>query len=168
MADTEVKKIKRSEFATFLNTGTKALPVWKRMGKGITSQTISYNPATTSETYIHEDNATTNLDSYAPNISTPQTAYKGEPVFDYVDSLRKARAVGGDAETEVLLVYIYDKDESGNYSAERNSAVFQVDDFGGDGGSNVVINYTVNLNGDPTQGTVAIEGDGTVTFTPTV
>ena len=168
MADTEVKKIKRSEFATFLNTGTKALPVWKRMGKGITSQTISYNPATTSETYINEDNATTNLDSYAPNISTPQTAYKGDPVFDYVDGLRKSRAVGGDAETEVLLVYVYDKNEGGKYSAERNNAVFQVDDFGGDGGSNVVINYTVNLNGDPTQGTVTIDEDGTVTFTPTV
>lgn len=160
----EVSKIKRSEFATFLNTGTKTLPIWTRMGKGITSQTISYNPATTSETYIHEDNATTNLDSYAPNIATPQTAYKGEPIFEYVDGLRRSRAVGADAETEVLLVYIYDE-QNGGYSAEKNNAVFQVDDFGGDGGSNVVVNYTVNLNGDPEQGIATISADGTVTFT---
>lgn len=160
----EEKKIKRSEFATFLNTGTKLSPTWTRMGKGITSQTVSYNPATTSETYINEDNATTNLDSYAPNISTPQTAYAGEPIFEYVDGLRRNRAVGSQAETEVLLVYIYDEAE-GKYSAERNNAVFQVDDFGGDGGSNVVINYTVNLNGDPVQGKAQIAEGGEVTFT---
>lgn len=160
-----MKKVKRSEFAAFLNVGTKQSPSWARMGKGITSQTIAYNPSTTSETYIDEDNATTNLDSYAPTIDTPQTAYAGDAVFDYVDNLRQTRAVGSDAETEVLLVYIYDEESAGVYKAERNTAVIPIDDFGGEGGGNVVLNYTVNLNGDPTQGTATITG-GTVTFTP--
>lgn len=158
-------KVKRSELATFLNTGTKAIPVWSRMGKGITSQTIAYNPATTSEIYIDEDSGTTNLDSYTLNISTPQTAIKGNAVFDYVDNLRQTRAVGEDAETEVLIVYIYDEESTGVYKAERNNAVIQIDDFGGEGGGNTVLNYTVNLNGDPTLGTATITG-GTVSFTP--
>lgn len=158
-----MEKVKRSAFATFLNTTPASTATWSRMGKGITSQTISYNPATTSETYIDEDAATTSLDSYAVSIATPQTAYAGEAVFDFVDGLRKARAVGADCETELLLVYIYDKDDQGKYAAEKCKVVVQVDDFGGDGGASVVMNYTINLNGDPTIGKATITG-GNVTF----
>ena len=111
-----------------------------------------------------EDSATTNLDSYAVNISTPQTAYAGNAVFDYVDNLRQNRAVGADAQAEVLLVYAYAKDGENTYKAERNNAVLQIDDFGGEGGGSVVLNYTVNLNGNPILGTATVEG-GTVTFT---
>ena len=156
-------KVKRSDFMAFLNTGTKEGPVWSRMGKGITSQVVSYNPATTSETYIDEDSATTNLDSYSVNIATPQTAYKGNAVFDFVDKLRQNRAVGSDAQAEVLLVYAYDKTSENVFKAEKNNAVLQIDDFGGEGGGSVVLNYTVNLNGDPILGTATVE-NGAVTF----
>ena len=161
-----IKKIKRSEFATFLNTTPGSEPTYSRMGKGITSQTVAYNPVTTSETYIDEDSATTNVDSYGVNIATPQTCYVGEPVFDYVDGLRKKRAVGSDCETDIIMVYIYDKISDGVYSAEKNKCVVQIDDFGGDGGQSTVINYTINLNGDPVIGTATIV-DGKVTFTET-
>lgn len=159
-----IKKVKRSEFATFLNTTPGADATYSRMGKGITSQTVSYNPVTNSETYIDEDSATTNVESYGVNIATPQTCYVGEPVFDYVDGLRKSRAVGSDCETELLMVNIYDKISEGTYSAEKNNCVIQIDDFGGDGGNSLVINYTVNLNGDPVIGTATIV-DGKITFT---
>ena len=163
MADT-IKKIKRSEFATFLNTTPGSQATYSRMGKGITSQTVAYNPVTNSETYIDEDSATTNVESYGVNIATPQTCYAGEPVFDYIDSLRKKRATGSECETEILMVYIYDKQSDGSYSAEKNKAVIQIDDFGGDGGNSTVINYTINLNGDPVIGTATISA-GNVTFT---
>ena len=159
-----IKKIKRSEFATFLNTTPGGTAKYSRMGKGITSQTVAYNPSTTSETYIDEDSATTNVDSYSVNISTPQTCYAGEPIFEFIDGLRKTRATGSDCETDLLMVYIYDKNDSGSYSAEKNKVVIQIDDFGGDGGASTVINYTINLNGDPVIGTATIS-DGTVTFT---
>ena len=166
MADVIVKKVKRSDFATFLNTGTKETPKWSRMGKGITSQKISYNPQTTSETYIDEDSATTTVDSYAPTMDAPQTAYAGEPVFDYVDGLRQARAVGVDCETEMLLVYIYDANEN-KYAAEKQKVAIQVDEFGGDGGASNVIGYTLNFIGEAEKGTCAI-ADGTPTFTKSV
>ena len=53
-----MEKIKRSLFATFINTtpGTGEA-TWAKMGKGITSQNISYNPTVTTEQYIDEDNA---------------------------------------------------------------------------------------------------------------
>ena len=166
MADATVNKVKRSDFATFINVGGgSSTPNWARMGKGITSQQISYNPQTTSETFIDEDSATTTLDSYAPSMSTPQTAYAGDPVFDYVDGLRQKRAVGADCETEILLVYIYD-DNGGKYAAEQQKVAVQVDDFGGDGGASNVINYTLNFVGESVQGTCAI-ASGKPTFTAT-
>ena len=165
MSETTIKKIKRSEFATFLNTAPgEAAASFKRMGKGITSQTVSYNPATTAETYIDENSATTSVDSYAVNISTPQTCYVGEPIFEFIDKLRKARATGADCETELLMVYVYDTAEANKYTAEKVKCTIQIDDFGGDGGGNLTINYTINLNGDPEIGTATIS-NGVATFT---
>ena len=164
MADAvTMKKVKRSDFAAFLNTGTSGSPVWSRMGKGITSQKISYNPQTTSETYIDEDSATTTVDSYAPTMDAPQTAYAGDPVFDYVDDLRQKRAVGVECETEMLLVYIYDA-ESSKYAAEKQKVAIQIDEFGGDGGASNTISYTINFIGESVQGTCAI-AEGVPTFT---
>ena len=160
---TTVKKVKRSDFASFLNVGTKDSLKWARMGKGITSQQIAYNPQTTRETFIDEDSATTSVDSYAPTMNTPQTAYAGDPVFDFVDDLRQRRAVGADCEAEMLLVYIYDG-EGSVYAAEKQKIAIQVDDFGGDGGASNVINYTLNFVGESEKGTCSIV-DGTPTFT---
>ena len=159
-----MEKIKRSLFATFINTTPgDGAEIWARMGKGITSQNISYNPNVTTETFIDEDNATSSVDSYAPSLDGTQTCYKGEPVFEYIDGLRQSRAVGSALETEVLFVYLYSGTE-GAFKAEKNKCVIQLGDYGGDGGGNITMTYTVGLNGNPVVGTAAV-ADGTVTFT---
>ena len=159
-----MEKIKRSLFATFINTTPgDGEATWVRMGKGITSQNISYNPNVTTEQFIDEDNATSSVDSYAPSLDGTQTCYKGEPVFTYIDGLRQARAIGADLETEVLFVYLYDGTESA-YKAEKNKCVIQLGEYGGDGGGNVTMTYTIGLNGDPVVGTAAI-ANSAVTFT---
>ena len=158
-----MEKIKRSLFATFINTTPgDGEPTWAKMGKGITSQKISYNPTVTTEQYIDEDNAYSSVDSYAPSLDGTQTCYKGEPVFEYIEALRQKRAVGNDLETEVLFVYLYDGTENA-YKAEKNACVIQLGDYGGDGGGSVQLTYTIGLNGDPEQGTATI-AEGKVTF----
>ena len=158
-----MEKIKRSLFVTFINTTPGGgEPTWAKMGKGITSQKISYNPNVTTEQYVDEDNAYSSVDSYAPSLDGQQTCYKGEPVFEYIDGLRQNRAVGTELETEVLFVYLYDG-EGGSFKAEKNSCVVQLGDYGGDGGGSVQMTYTLGLNGDPVQGTATI-AEGAVTF----
>ena len=159
-----MEKIKRSLFATFINTtpGSES-PTWAKMGKGITSQKISYNPTVTTEQYIDEDNAYSSVDSYAPSLDGQQTCYKGEPVFEYIEGLRQKRAVGADLETEVLFVYLYDG-EGNSFKAEKNACVIQLGDYGGDGGGSVQLTYTIGLNGDPVTGTATVE-NSTVSFT---
>lgn len=160
-------KVKRSQFATFLNTGTLLAPVWSRMGKGITEQSIAYNPNLVTEQFIDEDNATSSLEGYAPSIATPQTAYAGNAVFDFVDNLRKIRAIGSAAETEVLLVYLYDSEtvlEVTSYAAEKNACTISIEEFGGTGGESLSLTFNIGLNGDPVLGTVTIAA-GVPTFT---
>ena len=158
-----MEKIKRSLFATFINTTPgDGSPTWSKMGKGITSQNVSYNPNVTTEQYIDEDNAYSSVDSYAPSLDGTQTCYKGEPVFTYIDGLRQNRAVGAELETEVLFVYLYDGTENA-YKAEKNACVIQLGEFGGEGGGSVQLTYTIGLNGNPEKGTATIN-NSTVTF----
>lgn len=146
-------KIKRSQIAAFMNTGTIAAPVWSLIGDGVTEQTIAYNPQTSEEIYINQDSGNTNVESYKVSIPTPMTAIKGDPVFDFVDTIRKNRKVLADAETEVCIVYLYETATTGAYPAEKNACSVQIDDFGGPGGETAKINFTLNLNGDPVLGT---------------
>lgn len=148
-------KIKRSLFALFLNTapGTAETATYALMGKGITSQKVDYNPETSTETYVSDDSATTDVESYAPSVSTQQTAIVGDPVFDFVDGLRNDRAVLEAAQTDLVMVNLYGTATVEAYPAEKNTVSIQVDDFGGDGGKSVEINYTVNMIGNPVKGT---------------
>lgn len=156
-------KIKRKQLAAFLNTGTVAVPVWSLIGDGVTSMVIAYNPQTSEETYIHADTGTTDVESYKPNSPVPMTAISGDPVFTFVDNLRKSRAVLDDARAEICLVYLYETPTTGAYPAEKNTCSIQIDDFGGDGGASAVINFTINFIGDPVIGTF---NPTTTTFTP--
>lgn len=146
-------KIKRSEFATFMNTTPSTTATYKLIGDGVKTSKINYNPKTTEETYIHQDSATISIDSYAPVMPIESTAKTGDDVFEYIDTLRKARAVLADAETDVVNVWLYETATLGEYPAEKQSVSIQIDDFGGDGGAAATINYTVNYIGDAVLGT---------------
>ena len=161
----KIAKIQRSMWKNFLNTDPAgASPKWAFMNLGITSQQMSYNPQTSTETYVGEDNARTSMDSYQISMNTPMTCFKGDPVFEFIDGLRKKRAVEGDCETQLLSVNCYDVAES-KYSAELSQVSIAISDFGGDGGKPLSLTFTINVNGDPTYGTAVIS-EGKVTFTP--
>ncbi len=146
-------KVKRSQFKTFLNTGTVAAPVWSLIGDGVTTGAINYNPQTVEETYIHQDSGNTEVESYKPNMPIEATAIKGDAAFDFVDAIRKARKILSDAHAEIVNVWLYETEVTGAWPAERQTVGIQVDDFGGDGGQAAKINFTINYLGDPVAGT---------------
>lgn len=159
-----VEAVKRSKWAEFLNTTPGTSYSWNRIGKGVSENEISYNANVVSEVFIHEDSAENSVDSYAPQIPVTQYAYKGDPVYDFVDNLRKTRATGTACETQLLLINMYDTDGVGTtFSAELQNVAIQVDTFGGAGGERLSIGYNILFNGDPTVGTATIS-DGTPTF----
>lgn len=159
---TTTVKVKRSEIKTFINTTPATTATYKLIGDGVTSGKINYNPKTTDETYIHQDSASISVDSYAPVMPVEMIAKNGEDVFEFVDGLRKARAVLSAAETDIVNVWLYETAVSGAYPAEKQSVSIQIDDFGGDGGVAARINYTINYIGNAVLGTF---NPTTATFT---
>jgi hypothetical protein len=158
-------KIKRSEFRTFLNVSATETADYALLGDGITSAAINYNPQTAEEVYIHQDSGTTEIESYRPTMPVEAKAIAGDEAFDFVDGLRKSRAVLDDAKTDIVNVWMYEAAVGGAYPAERQPVSIQIDDFGGDGGQTAVINFTINYLGDPTPGTFN-PTTGTFTATP--
>lgn len=156
-------KIKRSQVQTFLNTTPLAAATYELLGDGITTGKINMNPKTTEETYINEDTGNTSVDSYAPTMPVEATAKKDDPVFEFIDGLRVNRAVLSDAETDIVNVWMYESGGPTAYPAEKQAVSIQIDDFGGDGGQAVKINFTINYLGDPVAGTF---NASTKAFTP--
>ena len=146
-------KIKRSQFQKFLDTTPSSTPTWSLIGDGVTTGTVNYNPEVTTEAYIHQDSATTTLERYAPTLPIEAQCVQGDAVFDFIDGLRQARAVGSDADTDMLMVYLYETPVSTDqYPAELQPVTIQIDSFGGDGATTNRINYTIGFRGDPTSG----------------
>lgn len=145
-------KIKRSQFKTFLDTTPASTPTWSLIGDGVADAALNMNPETTSETYIHQDGATTNVEKYAPSMALDSVAVDGDAVFEFIEGLRRAQATLTDAETEVLDVYLYETPVSGAYPATKHSCSIAVDTTGGAGGVSNRISYTIYKNGDPVPG----------------
>lgn len=148
-------KKKSSLMAYFINTGTSAAPVWAALGKGVTQIPISYNPQVTTETYVNEDNATTSIDSYQASMALSITVWDetNAPAHAFIEELRKTRAVGAEAETQILEI---DLSTASPYTAQMSDAIVAIDTFTIEGGKPQALEATVYLNGDPTDGTAVI------------
>lgn len=149
----------------FLNTvPTAGTETWALVGNGMTSGSYTYEATETSETYIVNDNATTTVDSYALSVDGEMKCIYGDEVYDYINSLRYQLATGTDAETTVLLVDKYDVSETNKFKAQKFACSISISSYGGDGGATPTIGFKINVNGDPTNGTVTIS-EGVPTFT---
>ena len=161
--------VKRKEIMLYLNTTpTNESETWGLYGKKSTTATYTYNPNSTSETYITDDNATVTLDSYNVTIDGDMKCYFGDAIYDFINGLRYNLSTGSDAVTKALLIDKYDKSSSDDsFKAQVFEATISIESYGGDGGVTPNITFTIGLNGDPTQGSVTFAGD-VPTFTKTV
>ena len=160
--------IKRSHIQAFLNVSKEsATESFKIIGNYMPTGAYDYNPQTTTETYIVNDNATLTLDSYQIAFDGEMKCAKGDAVFDYIDDLRYNVAVGDDAVSEVVLVDTWNTKTTGSYRAEKFNCTISINSYGGDGGQIPTISFNIGINGDPIKGTATISA-GTCTFTPEI
>lgn len=153
------ERITREKFFTFMETDSG----FNLIGEGVQELTIDYNPDSEDVHYVHERSGRTITGGYAPAFDAEQIAYKGDPIFEFVDGIRRGLKLGAEAETEILLVYPYES-ENEEYEADKFNASVQIESFGGGGGESLSISYSVSFDGDPTLGTVSVT-DGTAQFT---
>lgn len=146
--------IRRNLFATFINTTPEAeTPTWCRLGHKITDETVAMNPQTTTEQDITQGTAETEVTGYQPSFPVSQKADAKDPVFIFVNELRRNRSVLDDCHTQILQVDLYDGSASEGYKAEKQEVSIAIDSYGGAAVDPLSIDYTVNYCGDPVKGT---------------
>ena len=158
-------KITREQFASYLNTTPKdGKETWSLLGIGITSYGIAYNPQVTTEKWIIHKAATSSLDSYQRQGDVSQKCFKGDPVFEYVNEIRRKNGIGAEVQTAVLDIDRYDSTVEGTYKATKSDVIIAITNYMAE---DAVIEYTIYYNGDPKQGTVTF-ADEVPTFVETV
>lgn len=164
MADSTKLLIKKHLIQPFLDsTPTGSIPTWVQIKKA-TDFTRSMNPVTEERDYIADEHATTEVTDYKPSEALSVTTYKGEADFELLYDMYKKRAIGADAQTNFLMVYIFDKTEVDGktyYYADKTSCTVTIDEFNTSGQS---LSATVYENGTSTAGYVELT-DGVPTFT---
>ena len=149
--------IKRSRFMLFLNTTPKTeTATYNLIGNGVTELTIDYGAQTKTEQYINADSATTEVTGYQPTTPVTMTAKKGDPVFAFVNEIRKKRAILSDACSDIIMADAYDVADAKDLSAipaEKQPVSIQIGSYGGAAEDPLSINYTINFRGDSEEGT---------------
>lgn len=164
----EKQKIKRKLQATYIDVTPKGeSPTYELLGLNVNEATVNYNPQSTTEQDIISDTAATEITGYQPAMPITQHATKNDPAYEFVNDLRRKRAVLADSYTTVILVDLYDEvkevEELKGYKAERQKVSVQIDSYGGAGSDPLSISYTLNFRGDGEDGTFNVT---TKEFTP--
>lgn len=159
MIPDNIEKIERSQFLTYLDTTpNSSSETWKILGIGITDYGISYNPQVDTEKWIIEDNARTDHTSNQKQGSVSQTAYKNDPLFEFVNEGRDKL----NYKTHILDIDMWNGNGS-SYPATLSDGKIVVTQYMGE---NATIEYDLYYEGDRTEGTATIT-NGVPTFTPT-
>lgn len=154
---------KRSAFRIFMNTAPKeTTAVYGIVGDGVTELSVAYNPQTSTNQYIHEDVANTDLTGYQPNAPVTAQAVPGDTVFDFIKEMKDNLPIGSDAYTDVVLVDVFDTATGGAYPATKQPVSIQIDSYGGAATDPLSIGYTINWRGTNVKGTF---NPSTKTFT---
>ena len=153
----DVEKIKRSQFKIFLDiTPTATNPTFKLEGWGVEEADVDYNPEVERTKYIVEDNARTDHKSNQKQSSISKKTYKGEPIFEFVNSKRDELNV----KTHILEVDSWNG-EGSNYPAKYSDGLIVITKYSGE-----VIEYDLYFDGDVTNGSCTIDENNVPTFTP--
>lgn len=163
-------KIKRKLQAAYLNIKpAESEAEYVLLGLNVSEATINYNPQTTTEQDIISDTASTDIVGYQPTMPITQHATKNDPVFEFVNNIRRKRSVLADSYTDVILVDLYDEvmdtsepETLKGYKAEKQECSIQIDTYGGAGTDPLSIGYTINFRGDGVDGVFNVT---TKTFT---
>lgn len=171
MAENKLERLTNTSKVDFLNiTPNATTENWAIIGTGITSVENDYDPKTSDEHWVTETNERHSLDGYSLGTDLEQTAYKGDGVFEFVDDIMYYMKKGSDCETTKLEVFKYRVDESGStpkYDARLQKVLVVPSSDSREGGDALKLKYKIQVQGDPTFGTVTFGADGKPSFTAT-
>ena len=145
---------KRSAFMLFLDTSeTSGTEKYEQVGNGVTELTVSYNPQTTTEQYINQDSANTEITGYQPNAPVTAQVVKEDPAFKHINTIRKKLPTMSGAYSNIVMVDVFETAAEGKYPATKQPVSIQIDSWGGAAADPLSISYTLNWRGSGVDGT---------------
>lgn len=163
----EGQAVARDMMLLFLNTGTKAAPVWSPVGYRVEESAMEMDWQKQSTQDIMGQTYSTMKKPVKTQSFTPWVFANGDVAQKH---LWKLAIVDEDAEAlcnqDVLVVHKYAGTQDKQVLAIRNeSSSIEVTSFGGAGGGNLEMPITVTYGGTRTVGTASV-ADKVVTFAP--
>lgn len=158
----DIEKLDRdNSLVSFLDvTPTLQAMQLEILGIGVTDYGISYNPQVEQEKWIIEKNARNVHESNQKQGSVSQTAYKGDPVFEFIANGRDKL----NYKTHIVDVDIF-AGENGVYPAKLTDGIVTITQFMNE---NAVVEYDLYYDGDAVEGTVTFDDTtGKAVFTRT-
>ena len=153
-----IEKVNRSQFLTFLDTTPTSSYTFALLGIGITEYGVSYNPQVDNEKWICEDNARVDHKSNQKQGSVTQKIYKGDACFEFVNGARDIL----NYRTNILDVDSWNGTD-GSYPATLSPGKIVITKYMGE---NAEIEYDLYYDGDAVKGNVVFDENGVPTFTP--
>lgn len=159
LTENQRRKLGREETLSYLDVDPTKPYDWALIGIGINSMGQNYNPQKLTEKWIIYKNSTTTTESYQISVPASQKCYKGDPVFEFINKIRRKAGVGSECVTHILDVDSWDSvTEEGVTKCnatlyECNISITKYND------ENAVIEYDIDYNGDPVLGTIVFNNE---------
>ena len=118
----------------FLNTTPSTTATYGLIGDGVTELTLNYSPQTTTEQYINQDSGTTEVTGYQPTAPISMVAKKGDVIYEFIDNIRKSRAILDAANSDIIMADAWDVATAGDLTtipAEKQPVSIQIDNYDG-------------------------------------
>lgn len=157
---------RRDQFLQAMKLG--AVTDYKILGWGATDIGIEYETDEETKRFVTQRNGSTVNKGYTLSSSVEQEVFTDDPLFEEIDKIRRNLSIGQLAKGSLLNVNLYDSEEElpESVSGEEFAIEVVVNSFAGPAEDPLSISYTINYQGSPVVGTVALtyETDGDITF----
>ena len=154
--------VKKHRIGLFVDKTPSSTATWKRIKKS-TELTIAMNPETEDYDYIADENPTTELINYKPEIEQPLKMIKGEDDFDYFWDIFYDMKTGQDCKTHALVVFMFDCTEVSStpyYKAWKTDCSVVMNEMNANDSE---LNFNVNFAGTVAKGYATVT-DGVPTW----
>lgn len=158
-------KITKNTVIPFIDTSNTInadswAPVWNRIDKS-TIFDLAFNPQSESVDYISYESAIEEVSSYQPELPQEIALYRGNAIYDFVESLCINLPVGDAVKVPFLLCWPPQEDKSIKAWQVKECRLLLSNYNSVDG----KITFTLNLGGNIGKGTATVE-NGKPTFAP--
>ena len=156
-------RLKKYQTMLHIDTSSTSTPSWARIGKSTVFDLVM-NAQTEENDFIEDQQVTTDIMSYKPEISEELQCNKGDAAFDYLYAMFKSRPTGEEVKKSVLLTFAGNvgTDLAPEFDAWLTQSTITLDHFDSVA-EKIYFNISINKI---TEGTVTVT-DGVPSFTPT-